>query len=182
MSAKIKDEEWSSNAEFFKSIWYLVCCTAVFSVVTQRSSPQTAAYAFGPGFRQYMWIARVNSNYVGCPLKINLIKTLFTWSGGPRSSGVSFFCFVSSRAWKQKKPTPLNRGPPLHVNRPFKSMRVKGGMSLRNGMWHGLRNDIIMRNGIYYYGNGAPCFWQAMTQIWRSNRFAGPFITGGSNQ
>ena len=22
-------------------------------------------------------------------------KTLFTWSGGPRSSGVSFFCFVS---------------------------------------------------------------------------------------
>ena len=25
-------------------------------------------------------------------------KTLFTWSGGPRSSGVSFFCFVSPRA------------------------------------------------------------------------------------
>ena len=32
-------------------------------------------------------------------------------------------------------------------------VRVKGGMSLRNGMWHGLRNDIIMRNLIY--GNGA---------------------------
>ena len=45
-------------------------------------------------------------------------KTLFTWSGGPRSSGVGFFCFVSLRAWKQKKPTPLDRGPPLHVNRP----------------------------------------------------------------
>ena len=28
-------------------------------------------------------------------------------------------------------------------------VRVKGGMSLRNGMWHGLRNDIIMRNVIY---------------------------------
>ena len=28
-------------------------------------------------------------------------------------------------------------------------MRVKGGMSLRNGMWHGLRNDIIMQNLIY---------------------------------
>ena len=27
--------------------------------------------------------------------------------------------------------------------------RVKGGMSLRNGMWHGLRNDIIMRNVKY---------------------------------
>ena len=44
-------------------------------------------------------------------------KTLFTWSGGPRSSGVGFFCFVFPRAWKQKKPTPLHRGPPLHVNR-----------------------------------------------------------------
>ena len=30
-----------------------------------------------------------------------------------------------------------------------KSVRVKGGMSLRNGMWHGLRNDIIMRTVIY---------------------------------
>ena len=45
-------------------------------------------------------------------------KTLFTWSEGPRSSGVGFFWFVSPRAWKQKKPTPLDRGPPLHVNRP----------------------------------------------------------------
>ena len=26
------------------------------------------------------------------------------------------------------------------------TVRVKGGMSLRNGMWHSLRNDIIMRN------------------------------------
>ena len=47
-----------------------------------------------------------------------ITKTLFTWSGGPRSSGVSFFCFVPPRAWKQKKPTPLDQGPPLHVNRP----------------------------------------------------------------
>ena len=39
-------------------------------------------------------------------------KTLFTWSGGPRFSGVGFFCFVSPRAWKQKKPTPLDRGSP----------------------------------------------------------------------
>ena len=29
------------------------------------------------------------------------------------------------------------------------AVRVKGRMSLRNGMWHGLRNDIIMRNLIY---------------------------------
>ena len=28
-------------------------------------------------------------------------------------------------------------------------VRVKDGLSLRNGMWHGLRNDIIMWNVIY---------------------------------
>ena len=28
-------------------------------------------------------------------------------------------------------------------------MRVKGGKSLRNGMWNGVRNGIIMRNTIY---------------------------------
>ena len=45
------------------------------------------------------------------------IKTLFTWSGGPRASGVGFFCFYALGDTKQKKPTPLDRGPPLHVNR-----------------------------------------------------------------
>ena len=44
-------------------------------------------------------------------------KGLFTWSGGPRSSGVSFFCFHALGDTKQKKLTPLDRGPPLHVNR-----------------------------------------------------------------
>ena len=29
------------------------------------------------------------------------------------------------------------------------TVRVKEGMSLRNGIWHGLRNDITMRNLIY---------------------------------
>ena len=29
------------------------------------------------------------------------------------------------------------------------TVRVKGRMSLRNGMWHGLRNDIIMQNVKY---------------------------------
>ena len=29
------------------------------------------------------------------------------------------------------------------------TVRVKGGMSLRNGMWHGVRNDIIMWNVKY---------------------------------
>ena len=42
---------------------------------------------------------------------------LFTWNGGRRSSGVGFFCFHALEDTKQKKPTPLDRGPPLHVNR-----------------------------------------------------------------
>ena len=37
--------------------------------------------------------------------------------GGPRSSGVGFFCFHALGDTKQKKPTPLDRGPRLHVNR-----------------------------------------------------------------
>ena len=32
-------------------------------------------------------------------------KGLFTWSGGPRSSGVGFFCFHALGDTKQKKPT-----------------------------------------------------------------------------
>ena len=44
--------------------------------------------------------------------------------------------------------------PNLYVNiveffSSFLSVRVKGGKSLRNGMWHGVRNGIIMRNTIY---------------------------------
>ena len=31
----------------------------------------------------------------------------------------------------------------------WKSVRVKGGKSLRNGMWNGVQNGIIMRNTIY---------------------------------
>ena len=48
---------------------------------------------------------------------IRYTKGLFTWSGGPRSSGVGFFCSHALGDTKQKKPTPLDRGPPLHVNR-----------------------------------------------------------------
>ena len=45
------------------------------------------------------------------------IKGLFTWRGGPRSSRVGFFCFHALGDTKQKKATPLDWGPPLHVNR-----------------------------------------------------------------
>ena len=53
------------------------------------------------------------------------IKGLFTWSGGPRSSGVSFFCFHALGETKQKKLTQLDRGPQLHVNRVLMSLRSK---------------------------------------------------------
>ena len=35
------------------------------------------------------------------------------------------------------------------LSTPVKPVRVKGGNSLRNGMWHGARNGIIMQNTIY---------------------------------
>ena len=57
--------------------------------------------------------------FLFCLVKSQLYasKGLFTWSGGPRSSGVGFFCFHALEDTKQKKPTPLDWGPPLHVNR-----------------------------------------------------------------
>ena len=55
---------------------------------------------------------------IGATLTVEILnKGLFTWSVGPRSSGVGFFCFHALGDTKQKKPTPLDRGPPLHVNR-----------------------------------------------------------------
>ena len=48
---------------------------------------------------------------------LDFVLGLFTWSGGPRPGGVGFFCFHALDITKQKKPTPLDRGSPLHVNR-----------------------------------------------------------------
>ena len=39
-------------------------------------------------------------------------KTLFTWCGGPRSSGVGFFCFVSPQSVKTKETNPTRPGSP----------------------------------------------------------------------
>ena len=50
---------------------------------------------------------------------------------GPRSSGVGFFCFHALGDTKQKKPTPLNRGPPLHVNRVLISKTSKSHANAR---------------------------------------------------
>ena len=73
-------------------------------------------------FMNYWWVWEVWSR---CKWTVRFFvrkgipsKGLFTWSVGPRSSGVGFFCFHALGNTKQKKPTPLDRGPPLHVNRP----------------------------------------------------------------
>ena len=84
--------------------------TSLFSLFTSPVSLTGSYTEVEPFFR------RVNKSR-----KKRLVapaKTLFTWSGGPRSSGVGFFCFHALGDTKQKKPTPLDRGPPLHVNRP----------------------------------------------------------------
>ena len=70
-------------------------------------------------------------------------------------------------------------------------MRLKGGMSLRNFMWHGPRNDIIIQNVIYTkwpkeinYQESMRAFCRAifLAAICVGNRFACPFITAGSSQ
>ena len=73
-------------------------------------------------FMNYWWVWEVWSR---CKWTVRFFvrkgipsKGLFTWSGGPWSSGVGFFCFHALGNTKQKKPTPLDRGPPLHVNGP----------------------------------------------------------------
>ena len=64
--------------------------------------------------------------YKGVPARVTfawllaVFYTLFTWSGGPRSSGVSFFCFVSTRAWKQKEPYPTRPGSPTPCKQALK--------------------------------------------------------------
>ena len=68
---------------------------------------------------------------------------MFTWSGGPWSGGVGFCCFVSPRAWKQKKPTPLDRGPPLHVNRPLVSKHT-------HESWVACQRDLLGFSGLRY--------------------------------
>ena len=47
--------------------------------------------------------------------KVHLGPVYIEW--GTRSSGVGFFCFHALGDTKEKKPTPLDQGPPLHVNR-----------------------------------------------------------------
>ena len=60
-------------------------------------------------------------------------------------------------------------------------------MSLWNGMWHGLRNDRIMRNVKYRKWRKEINKTEKHERVFAApffgaNCFAGPFITAGSNQ
>ena len=61
--------------------------------------------------------------------KVTKLRACLHGVEGPRSSGVGFFCFHALADTKQKKPTPLDRGPPLHVNRVLLTIKM-----LSNGM------------------------------------------------
>ena len=61
----------------------------------------------------------------------------------------SLMTFLASKRWNALPPKVRESQDIASFNRSFEAVRVKDGMSLRNGMWHGLRNDIIMRNVIY---------------------------------
>ena len=86
--------------------------------------------------------------------RIIILKTLFTWSGGPRSSGVGFFCFVSSRASKQKMPTPLDRGPPLHVNKPLE----------RN--WYGFCAILVLKTVLGHFDLKSSIVFEGATMVY----------------
>ena len=107
-------------------------------VRTRRHFSRHSCPVHSPSFpnqkwRNYRWVEKRFGSYQ--QMKFNLhwensvsdgsqcivnkrkFKGLFTWTGGPRSSGVGFFCFHALGYTKQKKPTPLDRGSPLLVNR-----------------------------------------------------------------
>ena len=75
----------------------------------------TMRIAYFPPTNPYIFV--VTQCHHEAQIALQRFKGLFTWSRGPRSSGVGFFCFHGLGDTNQKKPTPLNRGPPLHVNR-----------------------------------------------------------------
>ena len=60
------------------------------------------------GEKERQWKIKANLNTGN---KMSGIKAHIWWG--------KFLLFCVPRAWKQKKPTPLDRGPPLNVNRPL---------------------------------------------------------------
>ena len=79
-------------------------------------------------------------------------KGLFTWSGGPRPSGVGFFCFHALEDTKQKKPTPLDRGPPLHVNRVLVTLLME-------------EMSYVFSFNFFHCRSFSPCIWLVAASV-----------------
>ena len=63
---------------------------------------------------------------------------------------------------------PETKSARFEFNGDFKTVRLKGGMSLRNVMLHGLRNDIIMQNLIYgKWRKEKTLYWKACAHLCR---------------
>ena len=98
------------------------------------------------------WFWTISS--LGAPVfTLNLKSAIsFQRSFGGKSSWARFCtcCACVSFAWEIVRDSPIVNlvSQTMNIKTPF-TVRVKDGMSLRNGMWHGLRNDIIMRNVVY---------------------------------
>ena len=84
---------------------------------------------------------------------MNLDPVYMEW--GTRSSGVGFFCSHALGDTKQKKPTPLNRGSPLHVNRVLDRIYGHGFFVLsRMLMRKNVNSDVSKDSSILKHNKG----------------------------
>ena len=92
-------------------------------------------------FRHSVWVSfSVKHFWFPLPFRVLLLKFCnypLTTTLGDR--------FASCENIVSRSQTWSLQGRGMHCQ----AVRVKGGMSVRNGMWHGLRKDIIMLNLIY---------------------------------
>ena len=104
----------SRNLKFAKFSTRPIEALGPFGNATKPGSSQV----FEEFSRIYLSIAKKITFLKGnlCICKYFILGPVYM-EGGPRSSGVGFFCFHAQGDTKQKKPTPLDWCPPLHVNR-----------------------------------------------------------------
>ena len=74
---------------------------------------------------------------------LNSLRARLHGVGDPGPVGFGFFCFHALGDTKQKKPTPLDRGPPLHVNR-------------------------VLTLASFFHGSSNQALWNIHTAVWPS--------------
>ena len=97
-------------------------------------------------FRHSVWVSfSVKHFWFPLPFRVLLLKSLWEkYCNYPLTTTLGDR-FASCENIVSRSQTWSLQGRGMHCQ----AVRVKGGMSVRNGMWHGLRKDIIMRNLIY---------------------------------